>query len=83
MNEKEIGLILREVEVQMEKIKAAELSAIRKFSNYYVGNPKWGIYKNDSEYLSRERAELDRTMMNLQRNLGRLRRAMYAERSEE
>jgi hypothetical protein len=80
MDGREIALILKEVDVQMEKIKKAELVVVSKHKICYAGNPKWGIYSPESSsysYSSSERAELDRTMLGLQKNLGKLRKALY------
>lgn len=80
MNGKEIALILKEVEIQMEKIKAAELVVVNKHNQCFVGNSDWPIYHRATSsftFTSPERAELDRTILSLQKNLGKLRKAMY------
>lgn len=77
MRGKEISLILKEVDVQMEKIKEANLLVVSKHGKCYAGNPDWDVYKYECSYTSKERAELERTMLGLQKNLGKLRKAMY------
>ena len=77
MTKTEIDLLIREVNVQIDKIKTAKLEVIKtSYGSFIAGKQGWnehGFYFASNH----ERADLDRTMLSLQKNLVQLRRAMY------
>jgi len=77
MTKTEIDLLIREVNVQIDKIKTAKLEVIKtSYGKLLIGKQAWnehGFYFASNH----ERADLDRTMLSLQKNLVKLRRSMY------
>jgi hypothetical protein len=77
MTKAEMDLLIREVNIQIDKIKAAKFEVLKtSYGKLLIGKQAWNGY--DFYYgPNHERAELDRTMLSLQKNLVQLRRAMY------
>jgi len=75
MKKSEVDLLIRDVNVQIDKIRAAKLQPTEWYESYAASRESW---KSKYNHLAcQERAELDRTMLSLQINLVKLRRAMY------